>query len=211
MKVALADDHRLFMDAVRHLIEPEFKVVGTFVNGRELIDAIPSIKPDIVIIDIAMPTLNGLSAALRINTSYPQIKMVFLTMYEDEDSMGEAFRAGASAYVVKSAAGSELIEALRAVSRGGYYASPTILSDIPSSFVKYFKQKKKSVDHLTARQLEVLQLFGEGYSMKEIANILEITLRTVKFHKYTIMNTLNISTSAELILFAIKHSRLGQS
>ncbi len=207
MRVVLADDHLIFMEAIRCLIEPEYRVIGTFLNGRDLVDNLGELNPDIAVIDIAMPTLNGISAATRIRRLLPQVRLVFLTMYEDDDSAAEAFRAGASGYVVKSAAASELLEALRTVSRGGYYSSPSISADLPGSFVKHLKDKKRPTDQLTPRQIEVLQLLTEGYSMKEIADILNITPRTVKFHKYSIMEILNISTTAELLLFGMKQVR----
>jgi|SRR5215813_5538810 len=208
-RVILADDHTLMLDALKNLLEPEFDVVGTFADGRSLLAAAPSLNPNVIVLDIGMPTMNGLSAGERLTQLMPGVKLIYLTMNQDPDIAGEAFRLGASAYLVKNSAASELVRAIRDVLRGGYYVTPLMtegMSDrIVGSFIKSFKQRK-SRNQLTLRQKEVLQLLAEGRSMKEAAFILNVSPRTVAFHKYTMMEHLDIRSSAELIEYALKRS-----
>lgn len=190
------------MDAVKNLLEPEYEVVGTFTDGDALVAAVASLTPDIVVLDIGMPCMNGLSACVRIKKLLPKAKQIFLTMNQDMETVGEAFRSGASGYVLKTSAATELVAAIKEVLRGGYFATSSLTEGIIGSFVQSFKRMKKPRD-LTARQKEVLQLLVEGRSMKQVANALNITPRTVAFHKYAMMEHLNIQSSAELITFGI--------
>lgn len=201
-KVILADDHLLITDAVKNLLEPEFEVVGTFANGEELVAAAVQLEPDVVVLDVCMPKMNGLSACSRLRTLLPKVKIIFLTMNQDAETAGEAFRSGANGYVLKTSAASELTVALREVIRGGYFATPSLTEGMIGSFVQNFKRMKPAHD-LTARQKEVLQLLTEGRSMKQVANVLNITPRTVAFHKYSMMEQLKITSSAELISYAL--------
>lgn len=201
-KVILADDHLLITDAVKNLLEPEFEVVGTFANGEELVAGALQLEPDVVVLDVCMPILNGLSACSRLRTLLPKVKIIFLTMNQDAETAGEAFRSGARGYVLKTSAASELTLALREVVRGGYFATPSLTEGMIGSFVQSFKRMKPAHD-LTARQKEVLQLLTEGRSMKQVANVLNITPRTVAFHKYSMMEQLKITSSAELISYAL--------
>jgi DNA-binding NarL/FixJ family response regulator len=203
-RIILVDDHRLLLDAVKSLIEPEFEVVGTFADGSTLLEEAPALKPDVIVLDVGMPTMNGISAGEELKKLLPKAKLVYLTMNQDLDTAAEAFRLGASAYVLKSAAGTELIRAIREVLRGGYYASPSLTEGVVGSFVQAFKNRK-SPHKLTSRQRSVLQLIAEGMSMKQIATTLNITSRTVAFHKYSMMEQLEIKTNAELMTFAITH------
>jgi len=203
-RIVLVDDHRILLDALKKLVEPEFEVVGTFDDGQTMLESIPSLHPDIVVLDISMPGMDGLSAAEHLKKLVPKVKLVFLTSFEDRDTAAEAFKLGASGYVLKVAAGTELMTALREVDRGGFYASPTLTDGMVGSFVRAFKQMK-SPHNLTPRQREVLKLLAEGYSMKSVGQTLNITPRTVAFHKYTIMEQLNIKTNAELINYALSH------
>jgi DNA-binding NarL/FixJ family response regulator len=207
-RVILADDHKLILDALKNLIEPEFEVVGTFGDGHALIEGASDLKPHVVVLDVGMPTMNGISAGQRLKQLMPNIKLVYLTMNQDPDLAAEAFRLGAKGYVLKSSAGSELIEALRAVVRGGSYVTPLMTEDVLGSFVNHFKNLK-STSHLTLRQKEVLQLLAEGRSMKEAAYILNVSPRTVAFHKYTMMEHLHIKTSAELVQYALNTQLLA--
>lgn len=201
-RIILADDHILLVDAVRNLLEPEYDVVGTFCDGDALVAAAESLIPDVVILDIGMPKMNGLNACGRLKKILPRVKVIFLTMNQDAETAGEAFRSGASGYVLKTSAASELTAALREVLRGGYFATPSLTEGMIGSFVQNFKRMKPS-SALTTRQKEVLQLLLEGRSMKQVARVLNITPRTVAFHKYSMMEHLNIHSSAELISYAM--------
>ena len=205
-RVILADDHRLMLDALKKLLEPEFAVVGEFGDGLELVKAAPQLNPHVIILDIGMPTMNGLTAGQRLKQLMPAVKLIYLTMSQDQDMAAEAFRLGANGYLLKSSAGSELVSAIRSVVRGGSYITPRMTEDIVGSSISYFKNLK-SANHLTLRQREVLQLLAEGRSMKEAAFILNVSPRTVAFHKYTMMEHLHIKSTAELVQYALS-SRL---
>lgn len=203
-RIVLVDDHRVLLDALRNLVEPEFEVVGLFEDCRSLLKQAAILQPDIAVLDIGMPLMNGLSAGKHLRQILPRTKLIFLTANEDLETAAEAFQIGASGYVLKASAGSDLIEAIREVARGGYYASPVLTEGMIGSFVRTFKQMK-SPHKLTPRQKEVLKLLAEGFSMKEVALTLDITPRTVAFHKYTMMDQLNINSNAELMSFAVSH------
>lgn len=202
-RVILADDHLFLMDAIKALLEPEYEVVGTFADGEELVGAAPDLDPDILVIDVGMPKMNGLNACGRLKKLMPKVKVIFLTMDQDLETAGEAFRSGASGYVLKTAAASDLKAAIREVLRGGYYATESLTDGMTGSFVQNLKRMKSHHD-LTLRQKEVLQLLAEGYSMKQVARILNITPRTVAFHKYSMMEHLGVTSSAELISYAMR-------
>lgn len=204
-RVILADDHVLLLDAIKNLLGAEFEIVGTFTDGRALVDGAAALVPDVVVLDIGMPQMNGLSAGQRLKQSLPKVKIVYLTMNLDADIAAEAFRLGASAYVVKNSAATELLLALRQVLRGRSYISPLITKDMDGTFI-HNAERKKNPNHLTLRQKEVLQLLVEGRSMKEVAYILNVTPRTVAFHKYSMMEHLRLRSSAELIQFAVRNS-----
>jgi DNA-binding NarL/FixJ family response regulator len=204
-KIILADDHTLLLDALKNLIEPEFEVVGTFNDGKALVEAVPRLNPNVVVLDIGMPTMNGLNAGQRLKQIMPMLKLVYLTMNHDPDVAGEAFRLGASAFVLKNSAATELLQAIRKVVRGGYYVTPLMTKGMEGSVVQYFKQRKAKYP-LTLRQKEVLQLLAEGRSMKEVAFVLNVSARTVAFHKYTMMEHLHIRSNAELIEYALRSS-----
>ncbi|HTH50290.1 MAG TPA: response regulator transcription factor [Pyrinomonadaceae bacterium] len=203
-RVILLDDHRILLDALRSLIEREYDVVATFQDCQTLLNEAENWRPDVIVMDIAMPVMNGLTAAKRLKAMLPKTKLVFLTADEDLETAAEAFRLGASGYVIKSSASVELITALREVVRGGYYASPVLTEGMVGSFVRAFKMMK-SPHGLTTRQREVLKLLAEGMSMKQVALALDITPRTVAYHKYTMMDQLNIGSNAELMGFALSH------
>ena len=207
-RVILADDHKLILDALKNLIEPEFEVVATFGDGHALVEGAPDLKPQVIVLDVGMPTMNGISAGQRLRQLMPNIKLIYLTMNQDPDLAAEAFRLGAKGYLLKSSAGSELVDALRAVVRGGSYVTPLMTEDVLGSLVNHFKNLK-STSHLTLRQKEVLQLLAEGRSMKEAAYILNVSPRTVAFHKYTMMEHLHIKTSAELVQYALNTQLLA--
>ena len=207
-RIILADDHTLVLDALKNLIEPEFDVVGTFSDGISLVEGAAELKPNVIVLDVGMPKMNGLNAGERLKQTMPLVKLVYLTMNQDPDIAGEAFRLGASAYVLKNSAAKELLQAIREVVRGGYYVTPLMTEGMSGSFVRNFKQRKSKY-HLTLRQKEVLQLLAEGRSMKEVAFVLNVSPRTVAFHKYKIMENLGLKTNAELVQYAIKHHLIG--
>ena len=203
-RIILVDDHKILLDALKRLVEPEFDVVATFEDCKTLLEQASELRPDIVVLDIGMPVMNGLSAGVHLKKLVPKTRLIFLTASQDIDTAAEAFKLGASGYVLKVAAGAELIKAIREVVRGGFYASPVLTKGMIGSFVRAFKEMK-SEHNLTSRQKEVLKLLAEGYSMKAVAQALNISPRTVAFHKYTIMDQLNIKTNAELINYALSH------
>lgn len=204
-RVIIADDHILVLEALKNLIEPEFEVVGTFADGRALVEEAPALNPNVIVLDIGMPILNGLSAGQKLKQKLPLVKLVYLTMNNDPDLAGEAFRLGASAFLLKNSAAAELRKALQEVVRGGFYVTPLMTKGMVGSFVQNFKRRKSRSD-LTLRQKEVLQLLAEGRSMKEVAFVLNVSPRTVAFHKYTMMDHLQIRSSAELIEYAMRSS-----
>ena len=201
-RVLLADDHTLLLGAFEKLLAPDCDVVGTASDGRELVAAAQRLKPDVIVLDIGMPLLNGLEAGRQIKHLLPDTKLVFLTMNEDSDLAAEAFRAGASAYLLKRSATAELATAIREVINGRSYVTPLVTAGLVGSFMQ--PQDKKPLHQLTPRQREVLQLLAEGHSMKQVADLLHVTPRTVQFHKYSMMQQLGIKSSAELIQFAVR-------
>jgi DNA-binding NarL/FixJ family response regulator len=202
-RVLIADDHRLVAETCKASLEPEFEVVGVETDGRALVRAALSLKPDVVLLDIAMPTLNGLDAGEQIKAKMPKVKLVFLTMNSAADIAAEAFRRGASAYVLKQSAAEELLFALRKVIRGESYLSPLITRETVTHLLN--RSKNDGGDRqITTRQSEILQLLAEGKSMKEAAAILDLKAGTIAFHKYRMMQTLGLKTNAELLEYAIK-------
>jgi DNA-binding NarL/FixJ family response regulator len=203
LRTLLADDHRLVREAFAQLLEAECDVVGTVADGRALLDAAAELQPEIVVLDIGMPLLNGLDAARRLKRLMPEVRLIFLTVSEDPDLAAEAFRAGASGYLLKNSAASELLRAIQEVSQGRSYVTPLATQGLVGSFLRS-PGPSRCTGNLSDRQREVLQLLAEGRTMKEIARILGITPRTVAFHKYGMMEELGIKTSAGLVQFAIK-------
>ena len=202
-RVIIADDHQILTDAIKNLLEPEYEVVGTFTDGELLVKEAGQLSPDVALLDVSMPTMNGLIACGHLKKMFPRMKVIFLTMNQDLETAGEAFRSGAAGYVLKTSAASELKSAIREVLRGGYFASPFLTEGMIGSFVQNLKQRKHLHD-LTLRQKEVLQLLAEGYSMKQGAHKLNNTPRTVAFHKYAMMDELGMHSSAELIAYYMK-------
>ncbi len=204
-RVLLADDHKIVLEGLRSLLESEFELAGVVSDGRALVTAAEKLRPDVIVVDISMPLLNGIEAVRQIKKQDQQVKIVFLTMHPDVTYANRAFDVGASGYVLKHSAPSELITAIREALKGRTYITPMIAGDLMESYKTDSYQQKDEFRELTPRQREVLQLLAEGYSAKEIADILNISHRTVEFHKYRMMEQLNIKTSAELIHYAIKH------
>jgi DNA-binding NarL/FixJ family response regulator len=200
-RILLADDHTLMVDALRHLLEAEFDVVGTARDGRQLLKAAEQLLPELVVADIAMPLLNGLDAAEQLNALHPDIKVIILTQNRDPQIAAAAFRKGASGYLLKDSAASELIAAIRMVLKGGRYTSPAFRHEHADDALPDADSPGRP---LTLREREVLQLLAEGKSMKEAGAILDISPRTVEFHKYRIMQLVGAKTGAELVQYAIR-------
>jgi DNA-binding NarL/FixJ family response regulator len=199
----LADDHTLLMEAFRKVLEPHFEIVGTVADGRALLEMAPRLNPDAIVVDIGMPLMNGLEAGLRVKELIPRVKLIFLTMNSDPDLAVEAIRSGASGYLLKTSASSELIHTIQMALKGRSHVTREIARGMEKAFINDPRKKARKKD-LTPRQRDVVQLLAEGKSMKEVASILNLTARTVAFHKYRVMGQLNIRTTAELIQFAIK-------
>ena len=208
VRMLLADDHTLICNLLRDLLEPEFEVVGCVSDGRELLKAVTSLRPEAVIVDIGMPFLNGLDAGRRLKQANPKIKLIYLTMNNNLEYAREALQAGASAFVLKNSRSSELLHAIRSALKGVSYMAPEIRRAMAETFVRDPKAVRRT-QHLTDRQREVLQMLAEGQSLHEIANLLEISYRTVRFHKVRIMEELEISKNAELVKYALKHGMLS--
>jgi DNA-binding NarL/FixJ family response regulator len=204
-RILIADDHTLVAEACKKLLEHEYEVVATVNDGRALVRAAVELKPHLIIVDVAMPLLNGLDAGQQVKEFLPSVKLVYLTMNHDADLAAEAFRRGASGYLVKTCAASELAIAVREVLKGKSYLSPMIAKDTVNFLLRQDKELIEEEDRLTERQREVLQLLAEGKCMKEVADVLNITTRTVAFHKYRIMELLNAKNSAQLVQYAIRN------
>jgi DNA-binding NarL/FixJ family response regulator len=200
--VILADDHQLVMEAFQKLLEARYQVVGMATDGLALLESARALKPDLIVLDVAMPLLGGLQAGLQLRKIAPDTKLIFLTVVEDPDIAFEAMHYGASAYVLKKCAASELFQAIEAALKGNFYVSPEIARGMQEAFIRDPEHKNRA-KVLTERQQEVLQLMVEGRSMKETADILKITPRTVAYHKYRMMEVLKMKTTADLIQFAI--------
>ncbi|MEC4890561.1 MAG: response regulator transcription factor [Nitrospira sp.] len=203
--ILLADDHTLIIEGFRRILEGHYNLVGTATDGRALLDSAKALQPDIIILDVSMPLLNGIDAAGQLKKICPQAKLIFVTMHADTDYVRAAFEAGASAYVLKRSAVDELEQAIRAVIAGHSYITPLITKDLLEVFLSKTPGKQSGADGLTMRQREVLQLLTEGRTAKDIAGILHISSRTVEFHKGQIMEQLKLQSTADLIKYAIAH------
>ncbi|HKT33498.1 MAG TPA: response regulator transcription factor [Nitrospira sp.] len=200
-RVLLADDHRLVVEACVSLVEPECEVVGIVTDGRALLPKALALRPDVIVLDIGMPLLNGLDAGRHLKHSMPGVKLIFLTMNEDPDLAKEALALGASGFLLKTSAARELPEAIRTAMRGNTYVTSRASQRMVESFIE--GRERSSAGELTSRQREVLQLLAEGLTMKEAAGVLQVTARTVAFHKYRVMQQFRLKSNAELIQFAI--------
>ena len=201
----MADDHKIVLEGLRSLLEPEFELVGMAEDGRTFLRMAEKLQPDVTVVDISMPLLNGIEAARQIKEINPNIKIVFLTMHPDVNYAYRAFEVGASGYVLKHSAPSELVSAIQAAMKGQIYITPAIAGELMQSYKEGGQFQEKTTAELTHRQREVLQLLAEGHSSREIADLLCISPRTVEYHKYKMMEELGIKTSSELVGYAIKH------
>lgn len=200
-RVLIADDHSVVAEGLRSLLQKKYEVVGIVPDGRELLVQAPELKPDVIVLDIGMPLLNGLDAADRLLSSLPQIKFVFLTMNDDPNLAAAALKLGAVGYVLKHTAASELLKAVSEVLQGRSYVTAKLRAE--NWAVREARARDFSKE-LTRRQQEVVQLLAEGRPMKEVAAILKVSAKTVMFHKYRIMQSFNLKNNADLVLFALK-------
>ena len=204
-RILIADDHTLVAELCKKLLETEFDVVGIVTNGRALVRVAAELKPDVILVDVAMPVLNGLDAGQQVKQALPGVKLLYLTMNPDPEIAAEAFRRGGSGYLLKTCATTDMVTAVRDVLRGKTYMSRTL----PKDTVNYLRRQDKHMveedERLTERQREVLQSIAEGKVMKEIGGMLNMTTRTVAFHKYRIMEALGAKSSAELVRYAVRN------
>jgi len=208
-RILLADDHKIVTEGLKGLLEPEFELVGIVEDGRALLAAAEKLRPDVIVADISMPLLNGIDSVRQIKKAHEEIKVVFLTMHPDVTYAVSAFEAGASGYVLKHSAPTELVTAIRSALRGKTFVTPLLAGE----FLRHTKERATQRDEstrLTPRQREILQLLAEGKSAKEIATVLSISSRTVEFHKYRIMKDLDIKSAAELVHYAVRHGIIAK-
>jgi DNA-binding NarL/FixJ family response regulator len=208
-RVLLADDHRILAEGVRGLLEPVFDLVGIVSDGRELVEAAIELRPDVVVADISMPSLNGIDAVEQIRQAGVSCRVVFLTMQRDVSYARRAMEAGASGYVLKHSAHEELVKAIREALRGQTYVTPLIAGELLRSYQEEGPQTADSARRLTPRQREVLQLSAEGRSAKEVASLLHISSRTAEFHRARVMKVLGVKTTAELVQYAIRNGLIS--
>ena len=201
-RILIADDHELVAQGFKRLLTTSYDIVGTVSDGQAMVSAADTLAPEIILVDLTMPQLNGLDAIERIRGQRPRIRLIVLTQQEDSDTAAEAIRRGASGYVLKSSAPTELFEAIEEVLKGKVYVSPKIARAPSAVFATEARQATRG-SALTLRQREVLQLLAEGKSMKEAAHVLNVTPRTIAFHKYSMMEQLNLKTTAELVQYAV--------
>jgi DNA-binding NarL/FixJ family response regulator len=204
-RILIADDHNLVAELCKRLLETEFDVVGVVGDGRGLLRAAAQLKPDVIVVDVAMPILNGLDAGQQAKEMLPAVKLVYLTMNSDVEVAAEAFERGASGYLLKTCAAAEMVVAVREVLRGKTYISQGLSRDAIDCLRWQNKRLVQEEERLTDRQREVLQLLAEGKVMKEVGGILNMTTRTVAYHKYRMMEVLGAKSSAELVKYAVRN------
>ena len=207
IKVLLADDHAIVAEALTAMLKDTFELVGLVHDGRALVEAAGKLRPDVIVTDLSMPLLNGIDAVRQIKTARPDVKVIVLTMHRETQLAAEAFRAGASGYLLKVSPGQELVKAIQEVFQGRAYITSLLTQDLITFLMEVNKQPREEL--LTARQREVLQLIAEGRTMKEVAQVLKISPRTAETHKYEIMQALGVKTTAALIQYALRSNMVG--
>ena len=208
-RILLGDDHTLVLDGFRKLLEDRCEIVGAAEDGRTLLRMAQELEPDIITLDISMPQLNGVDAARKLKKILPRTHLIFVTMHDDPAYVNEAFKAGASGYLLKRSAGSELRQAIQSVMDGQCYVTPLVAKGLVQSVISRGRPPVLQDKSLTARQREVLQLVAEGMTVKEIASTLNLSPKTVEFHKSQIMTQLDLHTTAELTKYALVHGLLA--
>lgn len=210
-RILLADDHTFVLEGFKKLLEGHCDLVGSVEDGRALIEAAVNLQPDLAILDISMPRLNGIEAAKKLRKQVPDTKLIFVTMHADMAYVNAAFRAGASGYLLKRSAATELMQAVQSVMNDKFYVTPLITKEVVTLFLKPTQPRHAAIDDLTTRQHEILQLVAEGLSAKEIADQLKISHRTVEFHKTKIMEQLHVHTTTDLVKYAMAHGLVTAS
>jgi DNA-binding NarL/FixJ family response regulator len=210
-RIILADDHTFVLEGFKKLLEDHCDIVGSVEEGRALIEATINLQPDLVILDISMPRLNGIEAAKKLKKQVPAVKLIFVTMHADMAYVDAAFRAGASGYLLKRSAATELLQSVQSVMNDKFYVTSLITKEVVTSFLKPTQPRLATIDDLTTRQHEILQLVAEGLSAKEIADQLKISHRTVEFHKTKIMEQLHVHTTTDLVKYALAHGLITAS
>ncbi len=210
-RVLLADDHTFVLEGFKKLLEEQCELVGSVEDGRALLKAAVELQPSLIVLDISMPLLNGIEAAKKLKKQLPGVKLIFVTMHADTAYVNEAFKAGASGYLLKRSAATELMQAVQSVMSDNFYVTPLIAKDVVTFFLTPGHASLPTIDDLTMRQREILQLVAEGLSAKEIADQLHVSHRTVEFHKAKVMEQLNLHTTAELVKYAIAHGLVTAS
>jgi DNA-binding NarL/FixJ family response regulator len=208
-RVLLADDHALVLEGLAKLVSEECHLVGKVEDGRALIQAAQKLEPDVIVLDVSMPKLNGLDAGRQLKKRLPSTKLIYLTMHADPFYAKEAFEIGASGFLLKRSAGSELLQAIHAVMKGQFYVTPAIAKDFLGIFTEKATTPQIEMDALTCRQREVLQLIAEGHSTKEMAAMLDISPKTVEFHRAQVVRVLNLHSTAELTKYAMAHGLIS--
>src|SRR5271157_1896871 len=205
-QILIADDHVVFGEGLRLLLEKQYTVVGTVADGRALITEALRLKPDVIVVDIGMPLLNGLDAAERVRQQLPKVKLVFLTMQDNPNLAAAALEMGSAAFVLKHSAGSELLKAIDQVMHGKSYVTPKLR---PEDWAVQKTRARQYAKHLTPRQRDIVQMCAEGRQIKEIAGHLNLSEKTIEFHKHHIMETFNLHSNADLVLFALKEGLIS--
>jgi DNA-binding NarL/FixJ family response regulator len=208
-RILIADDHTLVAEAFKTLLEPEYQVLRVVSDGRSLLEAAKELKPDLVLLDLGMPILNGLDAGRELKKLLPRTKLLIITMNEDPGVASKALRKWASGYLLKKSAGVELKKAVSEVLHGHTYVTPSIAQKLVDEALH--ETRREHAKELTQRQCQVLQLLAEGHSMKEAAAILDIAVRTIAFHKYRIMGDFGLKTNADLVRFAIREHIISEA
>jgi DNA-binding NarL/FixJ family response regulator len=204
-RILIADDHKIVVEGIKKLLAPYFDIAGIVEDGRELVSAVSRLRPDVIIADISMPMLNGIEAVRQIKKSHEEIKVVFLTMHPDVTYALNAFKTGASGYVLKHSAPDELVTAIREVLNGRTYVTPLIAGRLLQAYRDEAAHPEVVLGKFTPRQREVLQLLAEGHSVKQIATILNISIKTVEYHKYRMMEELDFHSVDKLVRYAKQH------
>ena len=206
ISILIADDHIIFSEALRLLLERKYLVIGAVADGRALVEEAIRLRPDVVVTDLSMPLLNGLDAARRIKAVVPKVRFVFLTMHDDPNLAAASLELGQVAFVLKRSGGLELLEAIEHILRGQSYVTPKLR---PVDWVVARARARQFSKDLTKRQRDVVQLFGEGRPVKEIASILNLSEKTIQFHKHHIMQAFNVNSNADLVLFALERGLIS--
>jgi two-component system response regulator NreC len=206
IRLLICDDHTLFVEGVKAMLrhEPSLEIVGEARNGRQAVELVKDLKPDVLLMDVSMPDMNGFDATRRVHKSDASVKVLILTMHDEEELVARCLEAGAAGYIIKDAPASQLIYAIEAVQRGEKYLSPAVLNKVIGGYVQNSARPRTSYDRLSPREREILKLLAEGLSVKDVATRLNLSVKTVEVHKYNLMKKIDVHDRAELIKYAIQ-------